>query len=109
RLGDAWKVIASRIPRIARAAPPLRSSYGLHAPYALRTIIEIESDDHIVGISETYGGDEPVRQLETVRKQIIGADPFRLMGFLSPMVEGQGSGDARSQLYHVPGTNPLDA
>jgi glucarate dehydratase len=103
------KIVDFRIHPIAIADPPLRSSYGLHAPYALRTLIEIESDDHIIGISETYGGDEPVRQLEAVRTQVIGADPFRLMGFLSPMVEGTGSGDARSQLYHVPGTNPLDA
>jgi glucarate dehydratase len=33
-----------RIHSIAIADPPLRSSYGLHAPYALRTIIELESD-----------------------------------------------------------------
>src|SRR3989442_1135345 len=32
------------------ADPPLRSSYGLHAPYALRTIVELISDDKIVGI-----------------------------------------------------------
>jgi glucarate dehydratase len=98
-----------RIHPIAIADPPLRSSYGLHAHYALRTIIELESDDGIVGISETYGGDAQINQLEALRSQIIGADPYRLTGFLSPMVEGQGKGDARSQTYLVPGENPLDA
>ena len=44
---------------IAIADPPLRSSYGLHAPYALRTIVEIETGDGLTGISETYGGDGP--------------------------------------------------
>ena len=29
---------------------------GLHAPYALRTIVEIVSDDGITGVSETHGG-----------------------------------------------------
>jgi len=98
-----------RIHPIAIADPPLRSSYGLHARYALRTVIELESDDGIVGISETYGGDAQIKQLEALRSQIIGANPYRLTGFLSPMVEGQGRGDARSQTYLVPGENPLDA
>src|SRR6266481_4626576 len=94
---------------IAIADPPLRSSYGLHARYALRTIIELESDDGIIGISETYGGAAQIEQLEALRPQIIGSNPYCLTGFLSPMVEGQGRGDARSQTYLVPGENPLDA
>src|SRR6266436_5330205 len=98
-----------RINPIAIADPPLRSSYGLHARYALRTIIELKSDDGIIGISETYGGDAQINQLEALRSQIIGANPSRLTGFLSPMVEGKGRGDARSQTYLVPGENPLDA
>ena len=44
---------------IAIADPPLRSSYGLHAPYALRTVAELTTDDGLTGISETYGGDGP--------------------------------------------------
>jgi glucarate dehydratase len=98
-----------RIHSIAIADPPLRSSYGLHAPYALRTVVELESDDGAIGITETYGGDAQAQELESLRSQIIGADPYRLTGFLSPMVEGQGGGDARSQTYLVPGENPLDA
>jgi len=98
-----------RIHPIAIADPPLRSSYGLHAPYALRTIVELVSDDGLLGITETYGGDAQVAQFEMLRRQIIGADPYRLTGFLSPLVEGQGGGAARSQTYLVPGENPLDA
>ena len=98
-----------RIHSIAIADPPLRSSYGLHAPYALRTIVELESDDGVIGLTETYGGEAQVKQLEALRAQIIGANPYRLTGFLSRMVEGEGGGDARSQTYHVPGENPLDA
>src|SRR5262245_42801118 len=103
------RIVDLRLHPIAIADPPLRSSYGLHAPYALRTIIELVGEDGITGISETYGGDEQIRQLEQLRGQIVGADPYRLTGTLSPMVEGKGGGDARSQLYHVPGENPLDA
>lgn len=103
------KIVDMRIHSIAIADPPLRSSYGLHAPYALRTILELESEDGIVGISETYGGDAPAQALRELRPQVVGADPYRLTGFLSPMVEGQGAGSERSQTYLVPGENPLDA
>ena len=102
------KITDMRVHSIAIADPPLRSSYGLHAPYALRTILEIESEDGIIGISETYGGEIPARTLEADRQKIIGQNPYRLTGLLSSMVEGEGSGIERSQTYLVPGENPLD-
>src|SRR4051812_23460395 len=77
------RIIDLRIHPIAIADPPLRSSYGLHAPYALRTIIELVSDARVVGISETYGGDAQVAQLEALRPQIVGANPYRLTGLLA--------------------------
>ena len=42
-----------RLHAIAIADPPLRSSYGLHAPFALRTIVELVSTDGLTGVSET--------------------------------------------------------
>ncbi len=102
------KIVDVRIHSIALADPPLCSSYGLHAPYALRTILELESEDGIIGISETYGGEAPAQALETLRPQVIGANPYRLTGLLSSMVEGKGAGTERSQMYLVPGENPLD-
>ncbi|UCC97528.1 MAG: hypothetical protein JSW66_17000 [Phycisphaerales bacterium] len=103
------KIVDMRIHSIAIADPPLRSSYGLHAPYALRTILELESDDGIIGISETYGGQAPAEALRQLQPQVIGADPYRLTGYLSSLVEGRGAGSERSQTYLVPGENPLDA
>ena len=49
--------------------PPLRSSYGLHAPFALRTILELKTDSGLTGIAETYGGDGPLAGLEAVRSR----------------------------------------
>jgi glucarate dehydratase len=97
------------VHRIAIADPPLRSSYGLHAPYALRTILELKSEDGLTGIAETYGGEAPADALEKLRPRLLGANPYRLTGALVDMVEGQGAGDARSQTMLVPGENPLDA
>lgn len=98
---------------IAVADGPLRSSYGLHAPYALRTIVEVETTDGIRGISETYGGDGPIAALESVRSRVEGMDPFQLMAFRQ-YIDAQASEAAkdaaggRSQTWLVPGENPLD-
>ena len=98
---------------IAIADGPLRSSYGRHAPYALRTIVELKSTDGLTGYSETYGGDLPLAALEAAKAQVIGMDPFRLAG-LRQYFNGEAQKDAadvaggRSQTYLVPGENPLD-
>jgi glucarate dehydratase len=102
------RIAAMRVHSIAIADPPLRSSYGLHAPMALRTIVELESDDGVVGISEAHGGDANARMLDALRPRIVGADPYRVCAALLPMVEGNGDGD-RSQTHRVPGENPVDA
>ncbi len=107
------KIKKLKLHPIAVADGPLRSSYGLHAPYALRTIVEVETTDGITGISETYGGDGPVAALESVRSRVEGMDPFQLMGFRQ-YIESQAARAAkeseggRSQTWLVPGENPLD-
>lgn len=102
------KIKDLRIHSIAIADPPLRSSYGLHQPYALRTIIELESEDGIIGINETYGGEGPAKALEKLRPAIIGADAFRLIGLLRPDREQDVTGIESTQTFLVPGENPLD-
>ena len=99
-----------RLHSIAIADAPLRSSYGRHAPYALRTIVEIDTTDGITGISETYGGDGPLAALEAARSRLLGMDPFRLMGLWREFIADAktASGGDRSQTYLVPGENPLD-
>jgi glucarate dehydratase len=102
---------------IAVADGPLRSSYGLHAPYALRTIVELRSTDGFTGISETYGGDRPLAALEALRERVVGMDPFHLTGLWMDMeVDALALREAskdpktagRTQTWLVPGENPLD-
>lgn len=102
------KIKDLRIHSIAIADPPLRSSYGLHAPYALRNIIELESEDGVIGINETYGGETPAAALRAIRERILGANAFRITGLLNPEMKHKVNGQDRSQTYHVPGENPLD-
>jgi glucarate dehydratase len=103
------RIVEMRIHSIAIADPPLRSSYGLHSPYALRTILELKSEDGIIGISETHGGDAIAQAFQNLRSRIIGADAYRLCGQLLPMIATSfGEASDRSQTRHVPGENPVD-
>ena len=104
------RIVDLRVHSIAIVDPPLRSSYGLHAPYALRTIIELDAGDGLVGIGETHGGDVIAGQFAALTPRLAGADPFRLMGDLLPMIDPAAAAAVdRSQTFHVPGENPLDA
>ncbi len=95
---------------IAIADPPLRSSYGRHQPYALRTIVELRSDAGITGIAETHGGEAIAGAFHSLRPRVIGMDPYRLAGDLLPMLEppAESTNEGRSQTHFVPGENPLD-
>ena len=66
------------ITPIAIVDPPLLNAAGLHAPYALRTIVELVTNDNIIGISEIPGNVEIDIALEKAREIVIGKDPFQL-------------------------------
>lgn len=72
------KIVEMRVTPVAIADPPLRSSYGLHAPYALRTIVELVSDDGITGVGETHGGASVLADFGRVRDVVIGRDAYDL-------------------------------
>src|SRR4029078_10255103 len=73
---EAMQISEIRLHSVAIADAPLRSSYGRHAPYALRTIVELKTTDGLTGISETYGGDRPLAALEAAKERVLGMDPF---------------------------------
>ncbi len=66
------------ISPVAVPDPPLLNAAGLHAPYALRLIIEIVSDDGISGWGEIPGSEATRAALEQVRGHLIGRDPWGL-------------------------------
>ena len=90
------KIVEYKITPIAFADPPLRSAFGLHAPYALRTIVELVSDDGISGVSETHGGAAVVDELLALGDLLVGRDPFRLAE-LEAMIWGGARGDGTSK------------
>jgi glucarate dehydratase len=72
------RITALRATPVAIADPPLRSAFGLHAPFALRTIVEVETDAGVTGIGETYGGEAPRHAFDAVRALVVGRDVYAL-------------------------------
>ena len=106
------KVTGLKLHSIAIADPPLLSSYGRHAPWALRTIVELETDCGITGYSETYGGEAPKAALESARALLLGRDTYQLATLHQSIDRQPGNfkdipGGA-TQTWLVPGENPLD-
>ncbi|MDQ3247950.1 MAG: glucarate dehydratase [Chloroflexota bacterium] len=72
------KITDMYVTPIAVADPPLLNAGGLHAPYALRTIIELVTDDNVYGLGEVPGSVATTTALEAAREVVIGQDPFQL-------------------------------
>jgi glucarate dehydratase len=72
------RIAATRITPIALKDPPLLNASGVHQPFALRAILEIESDDGAVGLGETYGDDPVLTRLQAVAPHLAGISPLDL-------------------------------
>ena len=67
-----------KVTPIAIVDPPLLNAAGLHAPYALRTVMEIITDDNITGVSEIPGNAAINEALTSAGECLAGMDVFQL-------------------------------
>lgn len=97
------KIVNVRITPVAISDPPLLNAVGVHEPYALRAIIEIETDERITGLGETYGDSAMLADLHRARDTVIGQDPFALNS-LEVALAGRGTGQGDLMMTLAPGT-----
>lgn len=69
-----------RVTPIAFADPPLLNNSGCHEPFALRSIIEVETEDGTVGLGESYGSKPVLEALARVTPHLAGLDVTDLNG-----------------------------
>ena len=80
------RIVQMNVTPVAIADPPLLNSNGVHQPYALRTIVELVSEDGISGWGEVAGGAAMLAAFERARAHVVGSDAFaltRLQGALA--------------------------
>lgn len=75
------RITAVRITPIALPDPPILAASGVHGPYFLRNVIELETNAGITGLGETRGGESITQALEAARAWLVGESPFAYRKF----------------------------
>ena len=81
------KITEMHITPIALGDPPLLNAAGLHAPYCLRTVVELTTDNGLTGLAEVPGSVAVDAALAAVRDVVIGADPRNWHGLRARLAE----------------------
>jgi len=55
---SAVRISKITITPVAFADPPLLNSVGVHEPFALRAVVEVDTDDGLTGLGETYADEQ---------------------------------------------------
>lgn len=84
---------------------PLLNSAGVHQPWALRTIVEVEADG-LVGLGETYGDAAHLALLRRAAAVLPGLDPFDVNGLRARLTAALGAADAPDRHGLIGGPSP---
>ena len=95
------KITDMHVTPIAITDPPLLNAAGLHAPYALRAVVEIVTDDNLYGLGEVPGSVATAAALEAAREVVVGKDPFQLNAIQIGLAERFGSVWDHRQMMHA--------
>ncbi|MGV0770962.1 glucarate dehydratase family protein [Mycobacterium syngnathidarum] len=72
------RITGARITPVAFADPPLLNTVGVHQPFALRAIIQLDTDVGLTGLGETYADTRHLERLAAAADAIVGQDVFAL-------------------------------
>ncbi|GAA4921260.1 glucarate dehydratase [Nonomuraea thailandensis] len=75
---EAGRISRVVVTPVAFRDPPLLNVVGVHQPYVLRAIVQVHTDEGLVGLGETYADTAHVQRLEAVAAALPGADVFDL-------------------------------
>jgi glucarate dehydratase len=100
-----WTLRALRVTPIAFRDPPLLNASGIHEPWALRAIVELEASDGRVGLAETYGDAPMLEALEVARDLVPGLSPFDLNAMEQRVRAGVKATRCAAELELAPGSH----
>ncbi|GAB1818923.1 enolase C-terminal domain-like protein [Herbidospora sp. RD11066] len=76
---------------VAFRDPPLLNASGVHEPWALRTIVEVITDEGLLGLGETYGDLAHLDKVRAVAKDLIGLDCLHTSEMYGTVVRSVGA------------------
>ncbi|MEU1126605.1 glucarate dehydratase family protein [Streptomyces sp. NPDC005899] len=72
------RIIGVRITPVAFRDPALLNAVGVHEPFALRAVVEVDTGEGLVGLGETYADDGHLRRLRAAAAAVTGMDVYAL-------------------------------
>jgi glucarate dehydratase len=73
---NATRITDIRVTPVAFRDPPLLNAVGVHQPFAIRSVIEVDTSDGVTGLGESYGDAGHLARLRLVGDTLIGLDVF---------------------------------
>jgi glucarate dehydratase len=92
--GRPIRITGARITPVAFADPPLLNTVGVHQPYALRAIVQLDTDAGLTGLGETYADTKHLDRLAAAADAVVGQDVFALNGIRAAIAERLHGDDA---------------
>jgi glucarate dehydratase len=83
---SATRIANVVITPVAFRDPPLLNAVGVHEPFAIRSIIEVETNSGIVGLAESYGDVGHLERLRIVGDALRGVNIFATNQMLAATV-----------------------
>jgi glucarate dehydratase len=88
------RITGARITPVAFVDPPLLNTVGVHQPFALRAVIQLDTDAGLVGLGETYADTRHLARLTAAADAITGLDVFALNAIRAAIAERLRGDDA---------------
>jgi glucarate dehydratase len=93
-----------RITPVAFRDPPLLNAVGVHEPFALRAIVEVVTEDGVLGLGETYGDAVHLERLRLAAAEITGVDVWHVREIarrIAALPLGGSGGDGTSGMVNA--------
>ena len=101
-MSDAPRIRRITVTPVAFRDPALLNAVGVHEPYALRAIVEVDTGEGLVGLGETYADEGHLRRLRSAADAITGMDVYAL-GAMHQRIAAVLGGDSGSDGHGLTG------
>ena len=84
---EQHRITAVQVTPVAFRDLPLLNTVGVHEKFALRSIVEVVTEDGTTGLGESYGDLPHLQRLERAAQLLVGCDIFDLNRMLRLVVQ----------------------
>jgi glucarate dehydratase len=92
---SAHRITSVRVTPVAFRDRPLLNTVGVHEPFALRSVVELVTEDGVEGVGESYGDLPHLRRLRHAAELLVGLDVFDLNAMLRAVTRSLASDDGQ--------------